>query len=96
MGYYKDKYASLDAALLDEELREKEEELKLQELRILQEQEFRKEMNNDLISCINNFSNSILTLAKSMSEQKPPIVINVDINNKEDASNLKEILEYLK
>ena len=56
------------------------------------EENFRRELLKQKASYITSISESLNNLARSISEQKPPVVINLVVSQSTDMEQLKDIV----
>lgn len=60
------------------------------------EENFRRELLKQKTSYMASISESLNNLARSISEQKPPVVINLVVSQSTDMEKLKDIVNLIK
>lgn len=60
------------------------------------EENFRRELLKQKTSYMTSISESLNNLARSISEQKPPVVINLVVSQSTDMEKLKDIVNLIK
>lgn len=60
------------------------------------EEDFRRELLKQKASYMTSISESLNNLARSISEQKPPVVINLVVSQSTDMEKIKDIVNLIK
>lgn len=60
------------------------------------EENFRRELLKQKTLYMNSISESLNNLARSISEQKPPVVINLVVSQSTDMEKIKDIVNLIK
>lgn len=84
------------AAYLMEMENDYDNDIREYELSLVERDErFKREIINSIFTHLDNFSRSIEYLANSISEQKPPTVINLIVDKETDVSKIKDIVNII-